>query len=126
MAKWVRRSVEDWRGIIERFEKSGLTQIAFAKEHGLCRATLCAWIARFKEPSGERSEVSSVLGMNSSSLSFLELSPSKEVASFPFLRPVRCEIAFPEGIHLRIENGVTWDQIEGFMQTLLDVQQSRV
>ena len=35
MIKRVRRSAEDWRGIIEQFEESGLTQIAFAKEHGL-------------------------------------------------------------------------------------------
>lgn len=120
MTKRVHRGIEGWREIVEQFEQSGLTQMEFAKAHGLCRATLCAWIGRFKEPTGEKTAVSAV--MNPPSFAFLELNPSKEGPAFPFPRSVRCEIAFSEGLRLKIESGVAWDQVQGFIQTFLEKQ----
>jgi hypothetical protein len=41
----IRRTAEEWRGIIEQWQKSGLSAAAFARAHGLRTATFDRWRA---------------------------------------------------------------------------------
>lgn len=50
----VRRSAEEWRMIVRDFERSGLTQRAYADRHGIVLATLRWWVSRIG--SGSRQE----------------------------------------------------------------------
>lgn len=45
-----RRSPDEIRTILDWYEESGLSLLAFAQKHGLCYATLRAWRARREVP----------------------------------------------------------------------------
>ena len=82
----VRRSEAEWRGIIKSFQKSGLSQAEFCKQHGLRRPTLTHWLRRLGEQTPARGE-------------FVEL--DREGTEEP--RPRRCELelSLPGGVILR-------------------------
>ncbi|MCC5022748.1 MAG: hypothetical protein J6386_08105 [Candidatus Synoicihabitans palmerolidicus] len=42
------RATDEWRGLVERYERSGLTQRAFAQSEGLKYTTFVAWLGRVR------------------------------------------------------------------------------
>src|SRR5690242_1153766 len=47
--RWMRRARDIWVGIIQQFERSGLTQEAFAAERGIPVGTLRSWIYKLRQ-----------------------------------------------------------------------------
>ena len=50
-----RRSRQEWQQIMARFERSGLSENRFCKEHRLTRKTFRTWRQRFSEEEPQRS-----------------------------------------------------------------------
>jgi hypothetical protein len=44
-----RRSRQEWKKIVDRFERSGLSENRFCKDHGLTRKTFRTWRKHFAE-----------------------------------------------------------------------------
>lgn len=43
MATRIRRTRAEWRDLLARYERSGLSQQSFCDEHGLALSTFCKW-----------------------------------------------------------------------------------
>ena len=78
------RSAAEWRAIVARYERSGLTQAAFCTQEGVALHT-------FKKHYRPHKEAAPRLGQ------FLEVVPS-----VPARKGWEVELAFPNGLHLRV------------------------
>lgn len=50
-----RRSRSEWQAIVERFERSGMTAVAFSRSKGICLHTLRNWRRKLRRPSSSSS-----------------------------------------------------------------------
>lgn len=87
----VRRTEAEWRAVLERFEKSGLSMSAFCRRSKLPRGSLVKWKRRLSRAV-------------SASPAFVEwiapVSAEREVESAP-ARAVELELTLPGGVVLR-------------------------
>jgi hypothetical protein len=84
------RSTEQWRGIIQRFERSGLSANAFCRQEGLARSTFDLrrlQISRDAQPAG-----------------FVELKPSPQDIGATG-ESWTLEVDFPGGVRLCFRGG---------------------
>lgn len=96
------RSAEQWRSILDKQEKSGLTVRAFCQSHSLGYASFITWRRRLAGSDCDHTPASS----------FIELTPSGGAPSTPVLAlpnsresealPVTIELSLGGGIELRI------------------------
>ena len=83
----MRRSAAEWRALIDRRERSGLSRLAFCREEGVPRTSLEKWERR--------------LAVASSSGRFVELTRGPEAAGIWEL-----EVRLPDGAILRFRGVV--------------------
>jgi hypothetical protein len=50
----VRRSEEEWRAIVERFEASGVSRTEFCEREGLCLGSFSRWHQKLRDPKRGR------------------------------------------------------------------------
>lgn len=82
-----RRSREEWQELISRLNRSGLSEDAFCRRHGLNRKTLRIWRRRFGEEEPPFVEVA--------------MPPALEEPDAARLASGTFEIALPGGVSLR-------------------------
>ncbi|MEO8035129.1 MAG: hypothetical protein ABI837_11910 [Acidobacteriota bacterium] len=82
--KRVQRSDVEWRTILERFDRSGQTQLAFCREAGIPATTFQLWRRRLRQEG-------------TAPVQFIDVTP-------PISTPPRwaIEIAFPDGTTARV------------------------
>ena len=88
----VRRSREEWRALVSRFEESSQTREAFCAQMGLSVSTLRRWCSRFRErprPAVSRAPV------------FVEL-PAEEKRVEASVHPWEVELQLGGGVVLRL------------------------
>ena len=88
----VKRSESEWRGIVKRFEGSGLTRSAFCAREGMAGSSLSKWCQQFGSgisSRGHRAEFVEVLP------------PEDRGASNAALASGEAELALPGGVRLR-------------------------
>ena len=90
-----RRSREEWRALVSRFEASGQTREAFCAETGISVSTLRRWYSRFREPSRPAVSQAPV---------FVEL-PAEEKKAEASALPWEVELQLGAGVVLRLRRG---------------------
>ena len=91
----MRRSREQWRSLVTRFEESGQTREAFCAEMGISASTLRRWCSRFREPSRPAVSQAPV---------FVEL-PAEERKTEASVQPWEMELQLGAGVVLRLRRG---------------------
>jgi transposase-like protein len=86
-----RRSAEQWRSIIARFQESGLKPREFCKQEGLAEATFGRWRRRFLAEAGRPD--------------FVELLPSSPSVKGSGSEFWELELDLPGGGSLRLRGG---------------------
>ena len=95
MQRRMRRSREEWRALVSRFEASGQTREAFCAETGISVSTLRRWYSRFREPSRPAVSQAPV---------FVEL-PAEEKKAEASALPWEVELQLGAGVVLRLRRG---------------------
>ena len=95
MQRRTRRSREEWRALVSRFEASGQTREAFCAETGISVSTLRRWCSRFREPSRPAVPPAPV---------FVEL-PADERKTEASAQPWEMELQLGAGVVLRLRRG---------------------
>jgi transposase-like protein len=90
-----RRSREEWRSLVSRFEESGQTREAFCAETGISASTLRRWCSRLQEPSRPAVSQAPV---------FVEL-PAEEKKAEASDLPWEVELQLGAGFVLRLRRG---------------------
>ena len=91
----IRRSREEWRELVARFEASGQTREEFCAEMGIGESTLRRWCSRFRKQSPAASCGTPV---------FVELSAEEKNASAS-VQPWEVELQLDAGVVLRLRRG---------------------
>lgn len=91
----IRRSREEWRELVARFEASGQTREDFCAEMGIGESTLRRWCSRFRERTSTASTAASV---------FVEL-PAEKESPAPLRSPWEVELQLDAGVVLRLRRG---------------------
>jgi transposase-like protein len=87
-----RRSREEWRSLVSRFEASGETREAFCAEMGISVSTLRRWCSRFREQARAAVSPAPV---------FVELPAEEKRAEAP-MPPWEVEVQLGDGVLLRL------------------------
>ena len=91
----IRRSREEWRELVARFEASGQTREEFCAEMGIGESTLRRWCSRFRKQPPAASCGTPV---------FVEL-PAEEKKSSASVQPWEVELQLDAGVVLRLRRG---------------------
>lgn len=91
----IRRSREEWRELVARFEASGQTREDFCAEMGIGESTLRRWCSRLRERTPPASTAAPV---------FVEL-PAEEKRPAPLHRPWEVELQLDAEVVLRLRRG---------------------
>ena len=91
----IRRSREEWRELVARFEASGRSREDFCAEMGIGASTLRRWCSRFRERTPTASTTTPV---------FVEL-PDEEKRPATVHRPWEVELQLDAGVVLRLRRG---------------------
>ena len=83
----VRRSRGEWRKILDRFERSDLSEAAFCRREGIAKGSFARWKRSFQAPEGEKAD-------------FVELPPPVQPSSVP-LEAGEMVLVLPGGVRLR-------------------------
>ncbi len=73
--RWVRRSRDEWRELLVRFEKSGQTRERFCLEQGVSLSSFSRWRQLLRDAGSRGSAAGEAL--------FVELMPDAEVSRAP-------------------------------------------
>jgi len=90
----VKRSASEWRTILARFEKSGLSQAAFCRREKLAKGSFSNWKKRLEDLGDEATETAP----------FVELSRTSAMAvpeETQSLQAGELELRLPGGVQLR-------------------------
>jgi transposase len=99
-----------WRRCLQRFERSGLSAVAFCAKEGVSTPSFYAWRRRLRQSSAEQAN-----------------HPAGPLADSPRLVPVRLltpaapiELLLPGGLVLRLAPGCDLDFVRTLLATLVD------
>ena len=81
--KWVRRTETDWRALLERFDRSGLSRLAFCKQAGIPTSTFQLWERKLR--------------LDRVPAEFIEVAPVARATTHWSI-----EISFPDGTTARV------------------------
>lgn len=85
----IRRSREEWRALVARFEESGQTRARFCAELGVAVSTLTRWRGKLRQPAASARATQTPV--------FVEL-PGEEKSPRALVRPWEVELHIPESI----------------------------
>jgi transposase-like protein len=91
----IRRSREEWRELVARFEASGQTRADFCAQMGIGASTLRRWCSRLRERPPAASARAPV---------FVEL-PAEEKNTSAAVHPWEVELQLDAGVVLRLRRG---------------------
>ena len=91
----IRRSREQWRELVARFEASGQTRERFCAEMGIGESTLRRWCSRLRERTPPAMSQAPV---------FVEL-PAEEKGPGAAVQPWEVELQLDTGVVLRLRRG---------------------
>ena len=92
----IRRSAEQWRELLNRFEHSGQTREQFCTEQGLALSSFTRWRGKLRQ---QRPAVAD--GAGAGEAVFVELAPDQAVSAQP-PRPWELELQLGGGLVVRV------------------------
>jgi hypothetical protein len=101
------RAAHEWSRLVEHYERSGLTQKAFARREGLRYATFVAWLGRVRQRRADA-------GKSGVRFATMQLPATATVSSSGVTADATLEVVLPGGLIVR---GRAVNELAGLVRT---------
>ena len=113
----------DWQRRIGQWQRSGMSQAAFCRRHGLALATFSWWRARLKHRTPQSSCEAELSHNNAAqATAFIPVHIQDEPSANIVAASWACEIAGPHGVSIRCRRHPTPQRLQNILSVLAGMQ----